>query len=91
MIDSLLGSGIDILTYLWYYCIRGEKIMARKQRIHYEDVLYHAMARGNNGKYILKTGENKKSYIGIVRRYKAEVCNKDDYLLHLVKHKRYQT
>jgi len=49
------------------------------------------MARGNNGEYILKTDENKKSYIDIVRRYKVEVCNKDDYLVHLVKYKKRQT
>ena len=65
--------------------------MARKQRIHYEGALYHVMARGNNGEYILKTDENKKSYIDIVRRYKVEVCNKDDYLVHLVKYKKRQT
>ena len=122
--------------------------MARKQRIHYEGALYHVMARGNNGEYILKTGENKKSYIDIVKRYKeryrfelyaycimdnhvhllievretplqkimqgiqqvytqrynkqnkrtghvfqqrykAEVCNKEAYLLHLVKYIHY--
>ncbi|OGO81997.1 MAG: hypothetical protein A2Y18_01390 [Clostridiales bacterium GWD2_32_19] len=44
--------------------------MARKQRIHYRAALYHVMARGNNGEYIIKDEQDKKHYIDIVKKYK---------------------
>ncbi|HAN09065.1 MAG TPA: transposase [Clostridiales bacterium] len=44
--------------------------MARKQRIHYHGALYHVIARGNNGEYILDSDEDKKNYIEILKRYK---------------------
>jgi len=37
--------------------------VARKQRMHYSGALYHVMARGNNGEYVLKKPEDKKKYI----------------------------
>ncbi|HBY21345.1 MAG TPA: transposase [Clostridiales bacterium] len=46
--------------------------MARKQRIHYEGALYHAMARGNNGEYVLKEDEDKWHYLDIVKKYKEK-------------------
>ena len=44
--------------------------MPRKQRIHYEGALYHVMARGNNGEYIIKDEQDKKHYLDIVKKYK---------------------
>ncbi len=44
--------------------------MPRKQRIHYEGALYHVMARGNNGEYILKDDFDKRQYVNIVKNYK---------------------
>lgn len=46
--------------------------MARKLRIHYEGALYHVMARGNNGEYILGKDKDKESYIEIIKRYKKK-------------------
>ncbi|HAN09338.1 MAG TPA: transposase [Clostridiales bacterium] len=44
--------------------------MPRKQRIHYDGALYHVIARGNNGEYILKNDEDKTKYIELIQRYK---------------------
>lgn len=44
--------------------------LARKQRIHYKGALYHVIARGNNGEYVLAKDINKKNYIDIIKRYK---------------------
>ena len=44
--------------------------MARKQRMHYSGALYHVMARGNNGEYVLKKPEDKKKYIETIKKYK---------------------
>ena len=46
--------------------------MARKPRVHYEGALYHVMARGNNGEYILKSKEDKELYIETIKRYKKK-------------------
>jgi len=44
--------------------------VARKQRIHYSGALYHVIARGNNGEYVLKEDEDKKKYIETIKKYK---------------------
>lgn len=44
--------------------------MARKPRIHYEDAVYHVIARGNNRAYIFETNEEKAKYLEIVADYK---------------------
>jgi putative transposase len=46
----------------------GEK-MARKPRIHYEEAIYHVIARGNNRTRILETEEEKAKYLEIVADY----------------------
>jgi len=48
----------------------GVERVPRKQRIYYDGALYHVIARGNNGEYILKEEEEKKKYIETIKKYK---------------------
>jgi putative transposase len=43
--------------------------MARKPRIHYEEAIYHVVARGNNRARIFETEEEKAKYLEIVVDY----------------------
>lgn len=44
--------------------------MARKPRIHYEDAIYHVIARGNNRAYVFEKDEEKAKYLEILAGYK---------------------
>lgn len=48
---------------------KGMGRMARKQRIHYEDALYHVIMRGNNKDYIFRNDEDKKVYLEKLFQY----------------------
>ncbi|HWR05278.1 transposase [Sporomusa sp.] len=44
--------------------------MARKPRVHYEDAIYHVIARGNNRTHIFETDEEKGKYLEFLAGYK---------------------
>lgn len=44
--------------------------MARKPRIHYENAIYHVIARGNNREDIFLDAEDKDRYLELVGKYK---------------------
>ncbi|AJQ28769.1 transposase [Pelosinus fermentans] len=44
--------------------------MARKPRVHYEDAIYHVMARGNNRDRVFESEEDKAKYLKILADYK---------------------
>lgn len=44
--------------------------MARKLRVHYEDAIYHVIARGNNKERIFERDEEKEKYLDILTGYK---------------------
>lgn len=44
--------------------------MSRKPRIHYEDAVYHVIARGNNKERIFEKDENKVKYLELLADYK---------------------
>lgn len=44
--------------------------MARKPRVHYEDAIYHVIARGNNRERVFEAGDAKSKYLEILADYK---------------------
>ncbi|SMD00614.1 transposase [Sporomusa malonica] len=45
-------------------------MLARKLRVHYEDAIYHVIARGNNKERIFERDEEKAKYLEILTGYK---------------------
>ncbi|WP_371372543.1 transposase [Sporomusa aerivorans] len=45
-------------------------MVARKLRVHYEDAIYHVIARGNNRERIFERDEEKAKYLEILADYK---------------------
>ena len=46
------------------------RIVARKPRIHYEDAVYHVIARGNNRARVFEKSEEKNKYLDLLAGYK---------------------
>lgn len=46
--------------------------MARKPRIHYENAIYHVIARGNNREEIFLDAEDKDKYLELLDKYKQK-------------------
>lgn len=44
--------------------------MARKPRIEYKGCLFHVMAKGNNGEFVLANEEDKQMYLELIKKYK---------------------
>ena len=46
--------------------------MARKPRIHYENAIYHVIARGNNRENIFLDARDKDKYLELIGKYKQK-------------------
>lgn len=46
--------------------------MARKPRIHYQNAIYHVIARGNNKEPIFFDSEDKAKYLSLINKYKSK-------------------